>query len=131
VAGREEVLWGLWYARGQRWIDEVLTYLVLHPDDRGIRGRLVKDCELGGPLNGTDPMAYEVLRRFDVLRGGMTLGEAVKVLGPTAEQDKDGAKWYWYPPSRPSVALRPSRTAILGKLKDGKIEGWSRNVQDL
>ena len=63
-------------------------------------------------------IAFDQEAREAILRGVKKLADAVKVLGPPGRQTSDSAEWYWYPPSRPSIALRPYHWVISCKLKN-------------
>ncbi len=117
-ADRDETFWNLWYLSGDRLLDGAFAYLAFHPDDQTIRNRILAVCEVGGRLNGQNTVAFRVLQQLAVLRPGMKLADAVKVLGPPGRQTLDSAEWYWYPPSRPSIALRPYHWVISCKLKN-------------
>ncbi|HEY7088206.1 MAG TPA: hypothetical protein VH518_08970 [Tepidisphaeraceae bacterium] len=117
-------------------IEAVLVYLKLHPDDQQIRDRMTvlaqSNCRLpnhvAAPagLNGWKrspgaiPIteAWKALIQLEVLHDGMTVAEAIKILGPPTSQGPDYVSWRVQSP----MHVNPVLHAYLIK---GAVSRWS------
>ena len=120
AAAQRTVRYSLQSRYGGGLVEQVLVYLTFHPEDRDIRSRLIKQCSLGGALGGS-VTAWNVLIQLDVLKKGMTLADAVKVLGKPSRENSDFAEWWYTDDMLNRVSVRPSRTELFCKLNDGVV----------
>ncbi len=116
----QTALYGLQAVHGGGLVEQVLVYLAFHPEDRLVRNRLIKQSSLGGALGGS-VTGWQVLIKLDVLKKGMTLADAVKLLGAPSRQNSDFAEWWWSNAALDAISVRPSRTVLFCKLKGGVV----------
>lgn len=114
------VLSSLQAMHGGGLVEQVLVYLTFHPEDRLVLDRLIKQCSLGGALGGS-VTAWQVLIKLDMLKKGITLADAVKLLGTPSRENSDFAEWWWSNPALDAISVRPSRTVLYCKLKNGVV----------
>ena len=117
----------------------VLSYLHFHPEDKKLKERAISlalrsakmslfpqgDADLvrgsktrsvgsNGPLFIGFTMAWRILINTEVLHNGMSLGEAVEILGPPSADGGDWVTWIYVSPLRVNPRLRAT-------LKEGKL----------
>jgi hypothetical protein len=112
-------------------IGQVLLYLLRHPDDAQIHQSatavLTRLCRLAAADKGPEELhsiavyAWVGLSQLGELKEGVTPGEAKRICGPPAQDDKDLITWEC--PLLPGH-VNQSPALLLGTLKDGKVTHW-------
>jgi hypothetical protein len=124
-------------------VDIAIAYLRFHSDDRATWDRLVKlarqSASLPPPIPGSaarsiktakpqEPLspalstdaAWQVLLELGVLHAGMTVDEAIEILGPPPYRSEESLMWYIDTPRH----VNPSLGAVV---EQGRIVGFRRN----
>ena len=128
--------------RSSYGVQIAIAYLRFHPDNEKPRQRLVnlaeehaklpppvtfetikRHAELGAehfePNWLPAPSAWQVLLELGVLHPGMTVDEAIKILGPPSGRSGNNITWYISTP-------RHVNPGLSAKTKDGKIQEFGR-----
>ncbi len=119
-------------------INITIAYLRFHPDDAASRNRLVKLAKQSAPLPPplmisrlkpagdqkpetplSTPLAWHVLLELEVLHPGMSVDEAVEILGQPSSRSDKGLNWYISTPRHVNPGLEAA-------IKEGKIVSFRR-----
>jgi hypothetical protein len=118
--------------RSSYGIDLAIAYLRFHADDADSRERLVKIAKQSAPIpspHGFDkrpatgpistPEAWTVLTELGVLHAGMTIDEAIAILGQPSGRSDKSLTWYLESP-------RHVNPGLSAKFENGRIVAFSR-----
>lgn len=104
-------------------VNLAIAYLRFHPEDQPLQQRFVKLARASAPLpkqqrpapkklgGATEPpklsipAAWKVLLELDVLHAGMTIAQAVEILGPPSGESQEDMTWYVDTPRHVNPAL--------------------------
>ncbi len=121
---------------GRASLDVILAYLQAHPEDKELHQRVVALAKKYAKVSELQPaerdphhtvlrqahrrlhFAWTVLRGLEVLRAGMSVEEAIEVLGPPTTRKDEYVRWYF----SSDMHVNPYLDATV---KDGKITGFS------